>query len=430
MRLTLLAIFSLLFFIATQAQKQNFNYFKGNYKEMFIEAESFLLYGDYQDALHLYRLLSSYIPNNYNLKYRIGLCMLNTPYLKDNAVEAFESASKVVANTTKESSLKETRAPMDALFQLGVAYRINNRLDEAIESYKKFISLADSTLYDKQVAWEEIKTCETAKKMIANPVTVSVENLGMPPNDNMPNINVLISGNDSVMVYVTKQKFYDAVFIARRKTDGKWGKPVNIIPELGIDNKCYPTSISYNGDEIYFYVSIDFGGDIFVSRYFNKRWSLIQKLNKNINTKYWESHAAITSDSKTLYFTSNREGGQGGLDIYKSEKDNEGEWGPAVNIGAAINTRFDEQTPFLTDDGTKLFFSSLGHNSMGGFDIFVSDRNGNNWGQPQNIGYPINTTDDDLFFFPIQDGSQGILSVFKREGLGHHDAYIYRFTLP
>jgi hypothetical protein len=139
---------------------------------------------------------------------------------------------------------------------------------------------------------------------------------------------------------------------------------------------------------------------IYSSTYKNGAWTPVSKLNKNINSKYYESHAAPSADGKKLYFTSNREGGLGNLDIYVSEKDGSGDWGPAVNLGSEINTPYNEDTPFITENDTILYFCSEGHNSMGGFDIFKSMRKGSSWETPSNIGYPINSPDDDKFFQP------------------------------
>jgi hypothetical protein len=143
----------------------------------------------------------------------------------------------------------------------------------------------------------------------------------------------------------------------------------------------------------------------------NGAWTSIKKLNKNINTKFYESHASVSADGKKLYFTSNREGGQGNLDIYVSEKDASGDWGPAVNLGAAINTPFNEDTPFVTENDSVLYFSSEGHSSMGGFDNFKSQKSGTAWKTPTNIGYPINTTDDDKFFQPVNNGENAYYSM-------------------
>jgi hypothetical protein len=152
----------------------------------------------------------------------------------------------------------------------------------------------------------------------------------------------------------------------------------------------------------------------------------VEKLNDNINTKYWESHATLTQDGRRLYFTSNRKESLGGLDIFISERDSTGAWGPAKNLGPAINTEYDEETPFLANNDRSLFFSSRGHHNIGGYDIFRSDLDEKGeWGAPVNIGYPVNTTDDDLFFMPVGKGNRGYLSRFSTEGYGKMDIMTY-----
>ena len=133
-------------------------------------------------------------------------------------------------------------------------------------------------------------------------------------------------------------------------------------------------------------------------------------------------------DGKTLYFTSNRAGGYGGLDIYKSERTRGGDWGPAMNLGPVINSKYNEDTPFITADGNTIYFSSMGHYNMGGYDIFYSTRLDNGqWSKPINAGYPLNTTHDDLFFTPVGDGAYayyakyniddtyGLMDIYKLE---------------
>ena len=149
----------------------------------------------------------------------------------------------------------------------------------------------------------------------------------------------------------------------------------------------------------------------YVSRFVKYSWTPVEKLNKNINTKYYESHASVSSDGKKLYFTSNREGGQGELDIYVSEKDAAGEWGPAVNLGPTINTTYNEDTPFITDNDSLLYFCSEGHNSIGGYDNYRSRFIGSHWAIPGNLGYPVNSTDDDKFYQPAENGEYAYYSM-------------------
>ncbi len=162
----------------------------------------------------------------------------------------------------------------------------------------------------------------------------------------------------------------------------------------------------------------------------NGKWTKAEKVGTNINTKYWESSATLSPDGKTLYFTSNKKDSYGGLDIYTSEwDDNLKAWGEPKNLGPVINTQFNEETPFLSKDGNTLYFSSQGHNSMGGFDIFYSERKADgSWSKPVNLGYPLNTTDDDLFFVPIVAKIYGYYAMFDPEtSLGDRDIYRTEF---
>ncbi|MFW6248980.1 MAG: TolB family protein, partial [Bacteroidota bacterium] len=271
-------------------------------------------------------------------------------------------------------------------------------------------------------------TCKYAKKLMYNPIKLEKENLGSPINNASSNIKPVISGNKERMVYVSKKKFYDAIFMCTREPNGEWSEPHNIIPQLGVDNRIYPTSLSHDGQTLYLYRNEDFGGDIYVSKLIDDQWTEVEKLNRKINTKYWESHASITRDGKTLFFTSNRDGGYGGLDIYISQKNEDDEWGDPENCGPVINSKYDEHTPFPANNGTTLYFSSDGHLTMGGFDIFRSDKQGEKWTKPENLGYPINTTSDDVFFHPIEDRKTAIYSIFsKKEGFGQEDIYLIHF---
>ena len=193
------------------------------------------------------------------------------------------------------------------------------------------------------------------------------------------------------------------LFYYSTKTNGQWSGPVNMNELLKVDRDLFPTSISNDGKTLYLYSSADYDGIIYTSQFENGIWSPLVKLNENINTKYWESHATISHDNKKLYFTSNRKGGYEGLDIYVSERDSTGDWGPAKNLGPVINTPYNEESPFLSKDDKTLFFSSRGHFNMGGYDIFYSTLlPDGEWSVPLNVGFPLNSTDDDVFFKPVK----------------------------
>lgn len=403
---------------------------KSNPKSEFSEAESYFLYEEFADALPIYVKLKEKFPNNYNLDYRIGRCYLNIPYERQKAIVYLENAVKHISLNAKESSFKETNAPLDALFYLGDAYRINNQLSKAIQTYHEFKDRATDKVYDFTLIDDEIEACERAVLMEKRPIEETELNLGQVINTKYSETNPVVSSDETMIVYAARLPFYQAMFYSK-KVNGHWTTPVNMLPELGVDGDCFPTSLSQDGTELYIYRSNEYRGDLYVSNYKNGVWSKIRKLNGNINTKYWESHACISSDGKTLYFTSNRKGGYGGLDIYKSTRQsvNTDDWGVPQNLGRVINSPYNDDSPFITNDGKRLYFSSFGHETMGGYDIFYADQNADgSWSKPVNVGYPVNTTDDEVFFNPLNNGTVAYMAKFDPKGFGRYD--IFRYELP
>jgi hypothetical protein len=392
-------------------------------KETFLEAESYFLFEEYNEALPLYLRIHRADPENDNINYKIGVCLLNDPYQKDRSIRYLEEASKNINPKYKENNFKETTAPPEAFFYLGNAYLVNDNIDKAIENYTHFRDILDEKIYDVELVEEQIRICERARSLKKMPVDYDVKNIGETINTRFSDINPIISGNGKRLVYVSEMQFYDATFFSE-KVDDEWQPPRNIIPELGVDGDVYPTALSWDGNTMIIYRNDDFVGNLYVSRYEEGKWTAMEKLGDNINTKYWESHGSLSKDGSKLYFTSNRKGGFGGLDIYVSEKQPNGSWGIPVNLGPTINSRYNEETPFITENGKTLYFSSYGHYNMGGYDVFYSivDEEGN-WGLPVNLGYPINTTDDDLFYHPVNNGDNAYFAKFFDEGFGRHDIY-------
>jgi hypothetical protein len=154
-------------------------------------------------------------------------------------------------------------------------------------------------------------------------------------------------------------------------------------------------------------------------------------MGSDINTEAWETHAAVSADGNTLYFVSNRDGGYGGRDIYRCVKLPNGDWSKSLSIGPVINTPYEEDSPFLSPDGKTLYFASTGHNSIGGFDIFSTTLGEDGeWSEPANLGYPLNTVDDDVFFVPTADGRRAYYSSRKEEGFGLKDIYVLELPEP
>ncbi|MDT8402057.1 MAG: hypothetical protein RQ743_10205 [Bacteroidales bacterium] len=391
-------------------------------REMFYEAGTWMLFEEYEDALPLYLNLLEIDPDNYNYKYRIGLCYLNIIGEKEKSLPYLEDASRHINPDYREGKLKERGAPYEVLFHLATAYRISNQIDRALDTYRQFYEGMDTRLYDSTTVKQHISYCLNAKQFMDKPYYLKLENQGRNINSQRSDVNPVVSASENTLVFTRELPFYKGIFHSRKENDG-WSPVRQLQEELLIDDG-YSTSLSNDGTELYIYRNDGYDGNIYFSRYSNGRWSPAQKLNENINTRYWESHASISPDGDKLYFTSNRRGGYGGLDIYVSEKDSLGDWGPAVNLGPAINTPFNEETPFIDSSGKKLYFSSRGHKNMGGYDIFYSTKmDSRGWSEPLNMGFPLNSTDDDLFFSPVGKAYSAYISRIEKGGFGKKDIY-------
>ncbi|MCU0461995.1 MAG: hypothetical protein MUF36_08290 [Bacteroidales bacterium] len=405
LRLQLLTL--IIFTVAASAQSTK------ELKEIFAQAESYYLYEEYDLANQLYIIMEN--PENLNLSYKIGTCYLNIPDEKEKAIPYLVSAVKNAVYDSKAGSFKEKRAPLDAYFYLGKAYMINNELEKGLNTLQTFTNLARETqkkggMENLEFVDQQILACKNAIKFVENPVPLSKKTLGPGFSQGSMNENPAVSFDGNTIVYTERRGLSNVILFSKR-IRGKWQNPVEITEQLNAGEDCSSCALNDHGTELYIYKNDMFDGNIYTSKYVNDSWTPIVRLNKNINTKFYESHASVSADGKRLFFTSNREGGQGGLDIYMSEKEASGDWGIPVNLGPAINTPYNEDNPFITANDSALYFCSEGHNSMGGYDNFKSRRINNEWKKAENLGYPVNSTDDDKFFQPANNGMNAFYSM-------------------
>ncbi|MDT8402055.1 MAG: hypothetical protein RQ743_10195 [Bacteroidales bacterium] len=410
----------------------------GELRTIFKEAESHYLFGEYELANPLYLILDDYLADNANIKFKIGNCYLHIPDEKTKAIPYLEEAVRSVSYDAKPDKYREDNAPLEAYFALASAYKIDYEFERALAMYVRLKELMsdEQKLENADFIDQQINACNNAMEFIERPTDFGSRNLGPDINLGSFNINPVISGDGSTLAFTERRGLENTIYYLKREK-GTWGQPVDITGELGGATDCSTSSLNFDGSELYLYKQDNFDGNIYMSEYENGKWSEIEKLNPNINTKYYESHAAISSDGNRLYFTSNRDGGFGGLDIYVSTRDKRGQWSNPVNLGPEINTSYNEETPFICTSDSILFFSSEGHKTMGGYDIFKAEMSSGKWQSPSNMGYPLNTPDNDLFFHPVNSGKNAYYSMFadykKKDifylNIGEQRPYpVYRIT--
>ena len=416
-------IYLILLFILPEAFSQD----KASFKKTFLEAEYFFMTEEYQEAVFYYNELLKIDPENANFHFLIGACYLSIPGEKKKAIPHLERAVEDMSVGYREGSYKERSAPRESLFALARAYHINEEFDRAIAEYEKYRGIMIKRHFaDIEYVNKQIKSCELAKSMILRPVDIQYLRLSEEVNRFPVNYNPVISYDDSTLIYMTDRPLYKAIMMCRKTEGGVWTEPRVINEDIGSDGDCYPASLSADGKELYLVNKDPYESDIYISYRKAEMWTKMISLNNQINSIYYETHACVSFNGKFLFFTSDRPGGQGGLDIWVSETTAAGDWGEPRNLGPKINSHYNEETPFLSGDGKKLYFSSQGHATMGGFDFFVADKlptmritteendrtRGKpssppfdaGWSFPENLGYPISTADDDLFYNPSKTG--------------------------
>jgi len=352
--------------------------------------------------MEIYNVLLEEAPENHNLHHLIGMCYLNIPGNNDLAMEHYKTALYGLTDNYMQGSYREDKAPPETLFGLARCHHIDHQFEDAIAYYLEYRNrMIDPDFADLEYVNKQIEACERATVLINEPRGVEVANVGPSPTFAGNAYRPVFSGGDSCLIYMSDEPSKHTIFITYLENGG-WTNPEPINDQIGSAGDCFINSVSEDGLELYVSMTDNFNSDIYVSLFENGNWTSIEKLNKNINTIYYESHASVSPDGNRLYFTSNRKGGQGALDIYISEKDEKGEWGKATNIGPLINTPYNEESPAIADDNTTLYFSSQGHNTLGGFDVFYTIlRSDGTWTVPENLGYPVNSGGDEVNFSPM-----------------------------
>jgi len=411
------------------------------YKEDFTEGSLLMEENFFNRAISIWRQIDGDYPNIANINYKLGVSILNSNYDRALALVPMEKAAADI-NTKNYDPFNpaEKSAPVEAIYYLGKAQHLNYQLDEAIVTFQRFIDEVNPKHRFADDARRMIEICGTAKGLIADSLHLKINNIGGVINGPYADFSPVVSVDEGAMFFTSRRvrkdsinflyvsdvdgKHFEDIYVSYKDNDGNWGEP-ELMKFSGYDNHEATINVSADGQTLYLYKDSLGNGDIYQSQQNGLEWSEPKRLGSDINTKYWETHVTVSADGNTMFFVSDRKGGTGGRDIYRAVRLPNGEWSKALNIGAPINTEYDEDAPFLHPDGRTMYFASSGHNTMGGFDIFKSEMGEDGtWSTPENMGYPINTVGDDAFFVTSVDGTRAYYSSVRPEGYGEKDIYI------
>tara|TARA_B110000977_G_scaffold139069_1_gene176568 strand:- start:294 stop:1646 length:1353 start_codon:yes stop_codon:yes gene_type:complete len=428
--LLLFVIFSFTDVYFSQGKKLNMGQ-KMRIKKKLNQGKTMIYGGDYRNALFLVREVLSIDNSNATANFRASQCHLNLG--KPELGKKYgEQALKLDSNVNDE-----------VFFILGESHHRLGKLDEAKKYYLIFQSKSSKATNEDYETANRITQCDFAKNRMKTPVDVTIENMGNEINTYNPEYSASISGDGKVLVFTSRridseggdvdemsdQLYFEDIYISIwNDTTEEWSDSKPVDGSVNTETHDAVLSISPDGKSLYVYrneLGETKSGDIYVSRKgndnkFGRSKSVDEE--RNVNSSYFESSASVTDDGSTIYFVSDRKGSKGMADIYVSRKEGR-EWGKAINLGDSINTSSDEKCVFIHPNGKLLFFTSEGHDSMGSYDIFVSKKVNGKWSKAQNMGYPINTVKEEKTISVTRDGKTGYISASYKDSKGGSDIY-------
>ena len=384
----------------------------------------------FNEAFNMFSTLYKKYPENSEILFGIGVCKLNKRGEEKNALPILIEAYR---NGNKND---------DILFYLGKAYHIHHKFDEAQSSFEEYKTNNKISIPIPEID-KHIEMAINAKKHILNPRNIEIANIGSPINTASEESVPVVLPNGKGMFFTSRREggfsndkdfkgnYFQDIYFSEYKNH-EWQTVFN---EKAFNSKLNDgcVSISHDGSTLISYIITDNSSkstpsstsDLYYSNYSDSTlWTAPIKFGGTINSEYQELSACFSVDKKTLYFSSNRPGGYGGFDLYKARQLPNGIWGTPVNLGPIINTKHNESAPFMHADGETFYFSSEGHSTMGGFDIFKSYERANKyWSTPENVGYPINTVEDDIYFTISKDRKSGYYSSDRQGSLGGQDIF-------
>ncbi len=406
-------------------------------KILFEQAEALFDEGNYMPSMKKYLKLEEKYPDEPILHFRLGVCNL---FKSDGLQKALQYLEKL-----DKKKFKKT----DLCYYLGRALHLNYRFDEAIAE----LTFCQNSKYVKkdlqQSASKYIEYCNNAKSLMNDTSKAKVTNLGPQINTDASEYVPVISSDEEVMFFTYRgersvgglQKlpglkddegdYFEDIFITYKKGDA-WTTPEPIPGDVNSDGHDACIALSNDGQKLFVFKNPPEDlGQIGVTVKEEGKWIDPLILKGDIESPVWEGSVSVTANEKALFFSSERNGGNGGKDIYLTHWATNDIWHSGKNLGSTINTEDDDDAPFIHPNGLFLVFASKGHNSMGGFDLFYSElQEDSSWSKPINFGHPVNTPGDDIYFVLSADGKHGYYSSGRPGGYGLQDIYLVENAFP
>ena len=387
---------------------------------------------NYRASIPYYEKVLAKDPNNAQALFRAGISYMS--FDKEKASDYIYKAQRLKPKVSKDMN-----------YWLGRIDHLNYNFDEAIAHYSSYNATLKKNDSRKQELAQLIQHSKDAKVLFNTPKDIFVKDLGPTVNTPYAEHSPVISSDEKLLIFTSRGEqvtgadgknkglaadgeYYEDIFETKKLDDENYDKPRSLSGVL--NGKGHDASIQlFDNDTKLLMYRNDNNGDFFVSEKVGGDWTAPKALNSNINSASYESDAFITPDGRTLYFSTGKYSEDGTLDLYYATRESGGDWGKPKTLGGGINTKQDDDSPFISKDGKTLYFSSRGHNTMGGYDIFQSqwDSIGRKWGQAENMGYPINTPDDDTYYRLAPDGSYAYLSSYRIGGYGEKDIYTINY---
>lgn len=397
------------------------------FKHIFALAEKNYDFGYYRDALENYMKIYKEDTNDIQLNYKIAMCHYYEKHHPDSIIPFLlhDDASDIP----------------EVQYLLGKLFHLKHDFAQAEKHYQHYKTFPPERREVKDQEVERlIDISQRADEAMKHPHKGVIVNLGQKINSKYGDYVPVITPDETMMFFTSRRpggtgnlkdvagNYYEDIYQSK-KSAGGWSEPVNLGMPVNTADHDACVGIAPDGKHMLLYrPSKDkTSGDIYESVLAGDKWSQPQRLDDHINTGEGnETSACISMDGNYLFFSSDKPGGYGGKDIYRCKKLPNGKWGLPVNAGPAINTMYDEDAPFLSSDDRVLYFSSKGHNTIGEYDVFRSEYNAaeDAWGMPENMGFPVNSVADDIFFVICADGYHGYYSSEKDNGYGGEDIYM------